>query len=63
MLGNWLSARLQIKLDELIKALKGARAGLVDIEDLSDADLDSLQAEFKALHEKYFGELDKRKKG
>ncbi len=53
---------IHLKLDELIKALKGARTGLVDIEDLSDADLDALQAEFKAMHEKYFTELHKRKK-
>ena len=52
---------VHLKLDELIKAIKGARTGLVDVEDLSDADLDSLQAEFKALHEKYFTELHKRK--
>ena len=56
------SRAIHLKLDELIKALKGARTGLVDIEDLSDADLDSLQAEFKALHEKYYSELHKRKK-
>ena len=53
---------IHLKLDQLIKSIKGARNGLVDIEDLSDEDLDSLQAEFKSLHEKYFSELSKRKK-
>lgn len=56
------SRAIHIKLDELLKSLHGARTGMVDIEDLSDEDLDGLQTEFHELHIKYSGELKKRKK-
>jgi len=56
------SRAIHIKLDELLKSLHGARTGMVDIEDLSDEDLDTLQTEFHELHIKYSGELKKRKK-
>ncbi len=38
---------VQLKLDELIKAVTGARTELVDLEALSDEELDELQAEFE----------------
>lgn len=56
------SRAIHIKLDELLRGMHGARTGMVDIEDLSDEDLDALQAEFHELHEKYQQELKKRKK-
>ncbi len=37
---------IHLKLDELIKAQKEARDQLIDIEDLSDEQLDALQSEF-----------------
>jgi low affinity Fe/Cu permease len=40
---------IQLKLDELIRALKGARNELVDLEDLSDEELKKLQKEFERL--------------
>ncbi len=41
-------ARAQhLKLDELLRALTAARTGLVDLEDLSEKELDRLEAEFK----------------
>jgi low affinity Fe/Cu permease len=40
---------VQIKLDELIRATKGARNSYVGLEDLSDEDLDELDREFKSL--------------
>lgn len=40
---------VQIKLDELIRATKGARNSYVGLEDLSDDDLDELNKEFKLL--------------
>lgn len=40
---------VQIKLDELIRATKGARTKYVGLEDLSDADLEELDKEFKLL--------------
>ncbi len=42
---------IHLKLDELIKAVKGARMKLVDLEDLSDEEIEELQAEFKAIRE------------
>lgn len=51
----------QLKLDELIKGVKGARTSFVDLEELSDAELEKLQEEFRDLHEKYNAELQRRK--
>src|SRR4029078_8084639 len=41
---------IHLKLDELIKGVKGARTGFVNLEELSDEELDRLQDEFKRLH-------------
>jgi low affinity Fe/Cu permease len=43
---------IHLKLDELIRAVEGARTGLVDLEDLSDKDLARLQEQFQRLHER-----------
>src|SRR5947199_4106131 len=48
---------IQLKLDELIRALKGARNKLVDLEDLSDEELKQLEKEFQRLHQRS-GETD-----
>jgi low affinity Fe/Cu permease len=40
---------IHLKLDELICALKGARNKLVDIEELSDEELENLRREFRRL--------------
>ena len=40
-----------LKLDELLRAMKGARTGLVDLENMSDEDLQKIQAEFARLRE------------
>ncbi len=42
---------IHLKLDELIKGVKGARTGLVNLEQLSDSDLERLHKEFERLHE------------
>lgn len=42
---------LHLKLDELLKGVKGARTELVDLEDLSDAELEELHQQFKKLHD------------
>jgi low affinity Fe/Cu permease len=42
---------VQLKLDELIRALRGARNKLVDLEELSDEELKALKKEFQRLHE------------
>jgi low affinity Fe/Cu permease len=41
-----------LKLDELIRAVKGARNHLVDLEDMSDQELDALQKEFQRLRKR-----------
>ncbi|HEY8834216.1 MAG TPA: low affinity iron permease family protein [Chthoniobacterales bacterium] len=46
---------VHLKLDELIRALGGARNKLVDLEKLSDDDLKSLEAEFEKLRKKAEG--------
>ena len=40
---------IHLKLDELIKGVKGARTGLVNLEELSDAELERLRKEFAKL--------------
>jgi low affinity Fe/Cu permease len=40
---------MHLKLDELIKAVKGARTKLIDLEEMSEEELAKLQEEFKAL--------------
>jgi low affinity Fe/Cu permease len=40
---------MQLKLDELIRAVQAARTELVQMEELTDAELDALQREFQ-LH-------------
>ena len=41
---------MHLKLDELIRAIKGARNKLVDLEELSDEELSKLEKEFHRLH-------------
>jgi low affinity Fe/Cu permease len=43
---------MHLKLDELIRALRGARNQLVDLEDLSDEDLKKLEEQFQRLRKK-----------
>jgi low affinity Fe/Cu permease len=42
---------VHLKLDELIRALKGARNRLVDLEKLSDDELKQLEEEFERIHQ------------
>jgi len=42
---------IHLKLDELLRAIKEARTGLVDLEDMSDEELQNLQNEFVRLRE------------
>lgn len=43
---------VHLKLDELIRALKGARNKLVDLEELSDSDLKKLEEQFRRLRKR-----------
>ena len=41
-----------LKLDELIRAIKAARNELVDLEDLSDEELQKLEAQFRRMRQR-----------
>jgi low affinity Fe/Cu permease len=43
---------VHLKLDEVIRALKGARNQLVNLEDLSDEDLKKLEKQFKSMRKR-----------
>ena len=49
---------VHLKLDELIRALGGARNKLVDLEKLSDDELKALESEFEKLRKKAEGAKD-----
>ena len=55
------SKAIHIKLDELINSIHGARNQLVNIEEVSDEELDNLHTHFKTLHERYVREIERRK--
>lgn len=42
---------MHLKLDELIRALKAARNEMIDLEDLSDVELEKLRQEFTKVKE------------
>lgn len=44
---------INLKLDELLKGVRGARTSLVNLENMSDDDLASLQKEFEKIHQHY----------
>jgi low affinity Fe/Cu permease len=46
------SAAIHVKLDEIIRAMKGARNSLLDLESLSDEELERLKLHFAQLAEK-----------
>jgi len=43
---------IHLKLDELIRAVTGARTHLVDLENLTDEELNRLEREFRRIHER-----------
>jgi len=43
---------VHLKLDELIRAIKNARDELVDLEDLSDEELQKLEAQFRRMRQR-----------
>lgn len=52
------TAVIQLKLDELIRAVKQARNELVQMENLTDEELDSLREEFRELQQKASTKLE-----
>jgi low affinity Fe/Cu permease len=47
---------LQLKLDELLHAVRGARDSLIDLEENTDDELDDLQREFRHMREERGGQ-------
>ena len=54
---NRESAALQLKLDELIRALEGAHNGLLDLEELDETDLERIRRTYAQLAAEARGEL------
>jgi len=52
---------IQLKLDELIKAINPARNMLIDIEDMEDSELALLQEEFKKFRAQKIAEIISKK--
>ncbi len=48
---------VQIKLDELIRAMEGAHNALLDLEELSDRELAAIKSRYERLAEQARGEL------
>ena len=53
---------MQVKLDELIRATRGAHNALLDLEELEMEDLDKLRDEYEMLAKKAREALGKKKK-
>jgi low affinity Fe/Cu permease len=49
---------IHLKLDELLRAVTGARTGMVDLEDLNDEELQKLKHEFQHLREEHNVEVE-----
>ncbi len=56
------SEAMQIKLDELIRAMKGAHNALLDLEELEEEELDRIREDYEKLALIARGELTRRKK-
>lgn len=51
------SRAVHLKLDELLKSIKGARDEVINVEDLPDEVLNEMHQEFKNLRQKYAKKL------
>ncbi|MFZ1721145.1 MAG: low affinity iron permease family protein [Microgenomates group bacterium] len=49
---------VHLKLDELIRAVKGARLHLLETEALGDSELEAIHQEYVAIHDKYLKKLE-----
>jgi len=52
---------MQIKLDELIRAIESAHNALLDLEELSDGEIDLVRADYEKLAQEARAELKRRK--
>ena len=50
---NRESRVVALKLDELLRGVEGARTGFINLDDMPDAELEAVRAEFARLREKY----------
>lgn len=55
------SRAVQLKLDELIRAVTGARNELIDVENMSEEELERYCSEFAKIHRHYEKALHRRK--
>lgn len=53
---------LQIKLDEIIRATRGARNAMLNLEDLDEKELDAIRKEFLDLAEHAQTHIEKRRR-
>jgi low affinity Fe/Cu permease len=51
------SEAMQVKLDELIRATKGAQTALLDLEELEDEELDRIRDDYQKIAEQARGDL------
>ena len=54
------SEAMQVKLDEIIRAMEGAENALLDLEELEDEELDRIRKDYLGLAERARDELRKR---
>ncbi len=52
---------VHLKLDELIRAVKGARLHLLESEDLDDSEIEAIRQEFVTIRDKYLRKLEERR--
>ncbi len=55
------SKAVHLKLDELLRATRSARNQIINVEDMSDEELESLHTEFSEFHQKTASALERRK--
>jgi len=55
------SEAAQLKLDELIRAVKSAKNSMLDLEDLDDGDLDRMRESYEKLAARARNEVGRRK--
>jgi low affinity Fe/Cu permease len=56
------SKAVHLKLDELVRSVKGARMKLMEIEELPNEELEGLSEEFRAMNTRYNDELARRRR-
>ena len=50
---NRSSRLIELKLDELLRGVEGSRTGFVDLDHMSDEELENIKDEFGRLRDKY----------